>query len=840
MPDGTRRVLQTQYLTPTAGRIKLQIRSCAGKEAIGAAEPPSARGAGRHGVQRQAQFFRGRQMSGVCRNERHLEEVTTAERVETVLNAVLAKGHVDPGRHKLPHPCRAASDQPSVSSALDNQIRSRIGNDGDTRSRASGNDLPGVRIVGSCERTGVTSGDTPLPSAPLGFLGDHRQGADISVVGLVDVQVEVSVEALCKVETEPYVFTLLALGPFPVRHAAHDVGPSLHGSDHEFARPGIAQDPLLREGDDLNLSDVGAVPGGRHDALERHQATDGVDVYMRPQPGRTGQYRALDNLARPAPHILTGVGALGGVNCLDRSPQRPIVLRELVTGERFVEMDVRVNIRGDEQATGCVYAILKCGPGTWCHSDHAVAVDDDVARLSIGESCTDDRTHHDCHLSDLVALAFRLANSSNVTLICAPRALPLWPCHTGRPVYTGPLALQTISNRRMECVERVPARRHYRVANSSLFEWLTGLYPLWAGIDAEASYRAAWVGLAELALGGCTTTTDHLYIHPRYGGDLWSAEIDAAREVGLHVHPARGSMSRSVNDGGLPCASVIQDEDEILADCERLVAAHHDPSWGAMVRIALAPCSLFTASARLMRRRAELAEKLDVRLHTHLAEDPAEDASCRAIYGRRPVEHFEDSGWLTDRAWVAHCIYPDQPDLTRMGGAGVGVAHCPSSNMLIGGGGFAPVGELRAAGATVGLGCDGSASTDSASLWLGARTALLLGRQRNHGHERPRGSRHGDPPCRRLPGPRERRAPRAMRRRGRRPGLLATGWSHPRWRAHRSCRGVATVCGPSVAPHTVVAGRSVVEDGVLTVSEVDEMLRRHQATAARLQGIRGF
>jgi len=214
--------------------------------------------------------------------------------------------------------------------------------------------------------------------------------------------------------------------------------------------------------------------------------------------------------------------------------------------------------------------------------------------------------------------------------------------------------------------------RSYRpVVNGTLFQWLTGLYPLWSRIDEEAAYLSAWVGLAELALGGCTTTTDHLYVAPRAGGDLWSAEIKAARELGMRFHPTRGSMTLSVKDGGLPPDSVVQDDDEVLADSERLVRLHHDPSFGAMVRVGLAPCSPFSVSPGLMRRTAELAEKLDVRLHTHLAEDPDEDTYCLERFGRRPVEQFDEVGWLGPRSWVAHCIYPNPAEVTRLGAAGV-------------------------------------------------------------------------------------------------------------------------------------------------------------------------
>jgi cytosine/adenosine deaminase-related metal-dependent hydrolase len=325
------------------------------------------------------------------------------------------------------------------------------------------------------------------------------------------------------------------------------------------------------------------------------------------------------------------------------------------------------------------------------------------------------------------------------------------------------------------------------------------------------------VGLAELALGGCTTTTDHLYVAPRGGGDLWTAEITAAREVGLRFHPTRGSMTVSEKDGGLPPDSVVQDDDQVLADSERLVKLHHDPSFGAMVRVALAPCSPFSVSPGLMKRTAELAEKLDVRLHTHLAEDPDEDTYCLEKFGRRPVEQFAEVGWLTSRAWVAHCIYPNDAEVARLGAAGVGVAHCPSSNMLIGGGGFAPVREFRAAGVPVGLGCDGSASTDSASLWIESRAALLLGRgaaclgRAGELGELTVGAA-GDLVCWPQEGVRY-------------AGALVDpveAWLR---------------CGPVSARHTVVAGRVLVRDGALTVPGVEEKLRGHAAAAARIQGL---
>jgi cytosine/adenosine deaminase-related metal-dependent hydrolase len=373
--------------------------------------------------------------------------------------------------------------------------------------------------------------------------------------------------------------------------------------------------------------------------------------------------------------------------------------------------------------------------------------------------------------------------------------------------------------------------------NGTLFEWLTRLYPVWARIDDEASYLAAWVGLAELALGGCTSTADHLYIAPRSGGDLWSAEIAAAREVGLRFHPTRGSMTVSQKDGGLPPDSVVQDDDAVLADSERLVAAHHDPSPTSMLRVALAPCSPFSVSPELMAATAELAERLDVRLHTHLAEDTDEDDYCLERFGRRPVDQFAEVGWLTSRAWVAHCIYPNDEEIGRLGAAGVGVAHCPSSNMMLGNGRICPVRDLRAAGTPVGLGCDGSSSNDIASLWLEARTALLLGRVRGG----PTGTTARD-----VLDVATRGGAACLGRTGE-IGELSVGASGDLvvWAADPVAHAGALTdpleswlrCGPGRARDTVVAGRVLVENGALTLPGVDDMVARHRAAAARVQAM---
>ncbi len=292
-----------------------------------------------------------------------------------------------------------------------------------------------------------------------------------------------------------------------------------------------------------------------------------------------------------------------------------------------------------------------------------------------------------------------------------------------------------------------------------------------------------------------------------------------------------------MKDGGLPPDSVVQDDDEVLADSERLVAAFHDPRPGAMVRVALAPCSPFSVSPELMRATAELAERLDVRLHTHLAEDADEDTYCLETFGRRPVDQFEEVGWLTDRAWVAHCIFPSDTEIARLGAAGVGVAHCPSSNSVLGNTRICPVTDLRAAGVPVGLGCDGSSANDIASLWVESRHAMLLARVR------------GGPKAasaRQVLTMATRDGARCLGRDGEigqlTPGAAAdlAVWPQtgPAFAGALADPVAAWLrCGPTVARHTVVAGRPVVRDGVVTAPGLDDVLVRHREAAARLQGL---
>lgn len=377
-------------------------------------------------------------------------------------------------------------------------------------------------------------------------------------------------------------------------------------------------------------------------------------------------------------------------------------------------------------------------------------------------------------------------------------------------------------------------RAYPPMTSAPLFGWLETLYPLWAGLDEEAAHVSAWVGLAELALSGCTTSSDHLYLHPRGGGDLIAAEIAAALDLGVRFHPTHGSMSLSKKDGGLPPDHVVRDEDEILAESERLVATHHDPSPGAMTRIALAPCSPFSVSPELMMASAELAERLDVRLHTHLAENDEDDEYSMQRFGRRCIDQFEHVGWMTDRSWVAHCVRPNASEITRLGRAGVGVAHCPSSNLILSSG-IAPVLDLLQAGAPVGIGVDGSSSADSASLWQEARLAMLLGKLRSGAgamtaRQALAMATAGGATC----------LGRADELGTLRVGALAdlAVWKFdgPAFAGvHHDLIEGWLRCGPVAAWHTIVGGRPIVRDAQLVHAGVEEMLGRHREISLRFQ-----
>ena len=373
------------------------------------------------------------------------------------------------------------------------------------------------------------------------------------------------------------------------------------------------------------------------------------------------------------------------------------------------------------------------------------------------------------------------------------------------------------------------------MTDKPLFGWLQALYPIWtANIDEESEYLAAWVGLGELALSGCTTSTDHHYLHPVRAGDLLGAEIRAAQDLGMRFHPTYGSMSLSVKDGGLPPDDAVLPEEDILANSKMNVERWHDPSHGSMIQIALAPTSPFTVTPDLMRRTAELAESLDVRLHTHLAENAEDDEFAIATFGMRPVDLYEDVGWMTDRTWGAHVVRPNPEEVDRLGAAGVGIAHCPSSNMILSSG-IAPSVDLRRAGCHVGLGCDGSSSADSASIWQEARLAMLQGKLKSG----------ADAMTARTALEMATRGGAGCLGRIGELGEISIGAVADLavWKLDGPIfAGVVDDLiegwlrtGPHQAWHTIVAGRAVVESGALVSDDLEENLKGHAKAARRFR-----
>lgn len=261
--------------------------------------------------------------------------------------------------------------------------------------------------------------------------------------------------------------------------------------------------------------------------------------------------------------------------------------------------------------------------------------------------------------------------------------------------------------------------------DAELFDWLQTLYPMWAGLTGEAVYISALIALSELMLSGCTTVADHLYIYPN--DSRIDDEIRAAHQLGVRFHPSRGSMSLGKSKGGLPPDSVVEDEEAILADCERIVEQYHNPAPNSMCRIVIAPCSPFSVTPDLMRSSAAFARDRGLTLHTHVAETRDEEAYCMREFGIGPVELMRQLDWMGPDVWWAHCVTLDEHDISIMAATGTGVAHCPSSNMRLGSG-IAPIRALVDAGVRVGLAVDGSASNDSGHMLAEARQTMLLQR----------------------------------------------------------------------------------------------------------------
>lgn len=267
------------------------------------------------------------------------------------------------------------------------------------------------------------------------------------------------------------------------------------------------------------------------------------------------------------------------------------------------------------------------------------------------------------------------------------------------------------------------------VVNQPLFPWLKTLYPVWARLTPQKLALASKVALAELLLSGCSTAADHHYLFPGGLENAIDVQVEAVRELGMRAMLTRGSMSLGEADGGLPPQQTVQQGEVILADSQRLIGQYHERGEGAQIQIALAPCSPFSVTQDIMRQSAELADELDVRLHTHLAETLDEEDFCLQRFGLRTVDYLDSVGWLGPRTWLAHGIHFNPDEINRLGAAGTGICHCPSSNMRLASG-ICPSIELEAAGAPLGLGVDGSASNDASNMILEARQALYIQRLR--------------------------------------------------------------------------------------------------------------
>ena len=367
-----------------------------------------------------------------------------------------------------------------------------------------------------------------------------------------------------------------------------------------------------------------------------------------------------------------------------------------------------------------------------------------------------------------------------------------------------------------------------------LFPWLKALYPIWARLTPEALELAVTVAMAELMLSGCTTTTDHHYVFPAGLENGIDIEIAAAKRLGLRVLLTRGSMNLSERDGGLPPDSVVQDEDAILADSKRLVERYHETGEAAMVQVALAPCSPFSVTTSLMRATAELAGKLNVRMHTHLAETEDENRFCQELYGCRPLDYLEDCGWLNDRVWLAHGIHFSAEEMPRLAKGGVSISHCACSNQIAGLGLLPGLRSGSRPASRVGLGVDGSASNDESNLMQEVRAAFLLQRARygvgkvSH-KDALRWATQGSAACVGRPELGEIAV-------GKRADLALFKLDELRFSGHGDPLAALVLCGAHRADRVMVNGRWTVEDGAIPGLDLADLMRRHQAAARTLQG----
>ena len=376
--------------------------------------------------------------------------------------------------------------------------------------------------------------------------------------------------------------------------------------------------------------------------------------------------------------------------------------------------------------------------------------------------------------------------------------------------------------------------------DANLFNWLKTLYPIWARINPEDIFISTSTALAELALSGCTAASDHLYLYPN--GSKLDDEIAAAAQVGLRLHASRGSMSLGESKGGLPPDSVVDDEESILKDSQRLIQKYHDAKSGSMVQIVLAPCSPFSVTSDLMKQSAKLAREYGVHLHTHLAETEDEEQFCLEKFGHRPVGYMQEVDWVGGDVWFAHAVWVNDEEIKVFAKHNCGVAHCPTSNMRLASG-IAPIKEYRAAGVNVGLGVDGSASNDGSHLLAEVRNATLLSRVK----EGITGYSLSDDPNRKLMTAREAlylgtRGGAAVL--GRKDiGSLESGKCADFFAVNLNKLGFAGMHDPVSAivfgqpvnaDYTVVGGKFIVKEGQLSTLDERQLAEKHNQAAKRL------
>jgi 8-oxoguanine deaminase len=377
--------------------------------------------------------------------------------------------------------------------------------------------------------------------------------------------------------------------------------------------------------------------------------------------------------------------------------------------------------------------------------------------------------------------------------------------------------------------------------DANLFNWLVTLYPIWARLTPQDIRISTQTALAELALSGCTTASDHLYLFPN--GSRLDDEIEAAAQIGLRLHASRGSMSLGESQGGLPPDSVVDTEEDILKDSQRLIETYHDPNPGSMAQIVLAPCSPFSVTGELMRQSAQLAREYGVQLHTHLAETQDEEDFCLEKFGHRPVAYMQEVGWVGEDVWFAHCVHVNNEEIQLFANTGCGVAHCPGSNMRLASG-IAPILAMRAKGVDVGIGVDGSASNDSSHLLEETRRAMLLARV-GAGLSGASRSDEDAPPlmsARQALELATRGGAAVLGRNdigslevGKCADLVALDLNRLAYAgALHDPVAAALFCAPQNVDVNIVGGRIIVADGKITTVDVPRLVEQHNHAAARL------